>query len=47
LAGIQQVTGDLDKRTLVVEYDAHAVTPDQIAQQIEQVGYHAEGRFHP
>jgi copper chaperone CopZ len=47
LAGIKQVTSDLEKGTLVVEYDPQAVTPDQIAQQIEKVGYRVEGRFKP
>jgi copper chaperone CopZ len=47
LAGIKQVTGDLEKGTLVVEYDPQAVTPDQIAQQIEKVGFRVQGRFNP
>jgi len=45
LAGIQKITGDLEKGTLVVEYDPRLTTPEQMAQQIEKVGYRVEGRF--
>ena len=47
LPGIVEVTGDLSTQTVVVTYDPAAVTPKQITQAIESVGYTVTGTFQP
>lgn len=47
LPGIKEVTGDLAARTLVVTFDQSQVTPDQIIEAVEAVGYQVEGTFAP
>lgn len=47
LPGIQEVTGDLSNRTLVVTFDPEQVGSDQIVQAVEAVGYQVEGTFNP
>ena len=47
LPGIIEVTGDLATRTVVARYNADQVTPEQIGQAIESIGFTVEGRFQP
>jgi copper chaperone CopZ len=47
LPGIGEITGDLATGTLIVTYDPAQVTPEQIMQKIEAVGYRVEGTFEP
>lgn len=47
LPGIIEVTGDMSTNTVVATYDPGQVTPDQIGQAIESVGYTVEGTFQP
>jgi copper chaperone CopZ len=47
LPGITEVRGDLLAGTLVVVFEPTQVTPEQIVQAVEQVGYSVEGTFEP
>ncbi|MFQ5408965.1 MAG: heavy-metal-associated domain-containing protein [Anaerolineales bacterium] len=47
LPGISEATGDLATGTLIVTYEPAQVTPDQIAQAVEDVGYAVTGTFQP
>ncbi len=47
LPGIIEVTGDLPTMTVVVEYVADKVSPDEISQAIKSAGYGVTGTFQP
>ncbi|MCL4302098.1 MAG: heavy-metal-associated domain-containing protein [Anaerolineae bacterium] len=47
MPGIGEITGNLATGTLIVTYDPAQVTPAQIIQKIEAVGYSVERTFEP
>lgn len=47
LPGILEVTGDLNKGTLIVRYDSALISQGQIVEAIENLGYAVEGTFEP
>jgi copper chaperone CopZ len=47
LPGIKEVTGDLATNTLVVTFDQEQVTPEQIIEAVNEVGYQVEETFTP
>ncbi len=47
LPGITEVEGDLGAMTLIVTYDSSQVSPEQISQAVEDIGYRTTGTFEP
>jgi copper chaperone CopZ len=47
LPGIHEIKGDLAAGILLVTYNPTQVTPEQIIEKIEAVGYSVEGTFEP
>ncbi len=47
LPGITEVQGDLGAMTMIVTYDSAQVTPEQISEAVEDIGYSTTGTFEP
>jgi copper chaperone CopZ len=47
LPGIIEIEGDLGAMTMIVTYDSAQVTPEQISEAVEDIGYSTTGTFEP
>lgn len=47
MPGIEEVTGELATGRLIVTYDSAKVSPDQMAEEVEEAGFSVKERFTP